>query len=82
MEVGVSLVDPHLSTRRLTDVVVRAEQLGYRGAWTNESIAREAFSTLAAWAAATTRIRLGTGVSPVYLRSPMAAAIAAASCGT
>ena len=79
METGVSLVDPRLSSRRLTEVVVRAEQLGYHAAWTNESVAREAFSTLAAWAAATTRIRLATGVLPVYVRSPMAAAMGAAS---
>ncbi len=79
METGVSLVDPRLSSRRLTEVVVRAEQLGYHAAWTNESVAREAFSTLAAWAAATTRIRLATGVLPVYVRSPMGAAMGAAS---
>ena len=79
METGVSLVDPSLPSRRLTRAAARAEQLGYRAAWTNESIAREAFSTLAAWAAATTRIRLATGVAPVYLRSPMAAAMGAVS---
>lgn len=79
MELGVSLVDPRLSSRRLTDIVVRAEQLGYQSAWTNESIAREAFSTLAGWAAATSRIRLATGVLPVYVRSPMAAVMGAAS---
>lgn len=79
MELGVSLVDPRLSSRKLTEIVVRAEQLGYRGAWTNESVAREAFSTLATWAAATSRIRLATGVLPVYVRSPMAAAMGAAT---
>ena len=79
METGVSLVDPGISSGRLTEVVVRAEQLGYHAAWTNESVGREAFSTLAAWAAATTRIRLATGVIPVYVRSPMAAVMGAAS---
>ncbi len=79
METGVSLVDPRLSHQRLTEVVVRAEQLGYHAAWTNESVAREAFSTLAAWASATARIRLATGVAPVYVRPPMAAAMGAAS---
>ncbi len=79
METGVSLVDPRLSLERLTEVVVRAEQLGYQAAWTNESVAREAFSTLAAWASATDRIRLATGVAPVYVRPPMAAAMGAAS---
>lgn len=79
MELGVSLVDPRLPSRRLTDVVVRAEQLGYQAAWTNESVAREAFSTLAAWGAATSRIRLATGVIPVYVRSPMAAVMAAST---
>ncbi|MCE2526425.1 MAG: LLM class flavin-dependent oxidoreductase [Actinomycetia bacterium] len=79
MELGVSLVDPSLSSRQLTDVVVRAERLGYHAAWTNESIHREAFSTLAGWAAATSRIRLGIGVAPVYIRSPMAAMMGAAS---
>jgi alkanesulfonate monooxygenase SsuD/methylene tetrahydromethanopterin reductase-like flavin-dependent oxidoreductase (luciferase family) len=79
MELGVSLVDPGLPSKQLTDIVVRAEQLGYRAAWTNESVAREAFSTLAAWAAATSRIRLATGVIPVYVRSPMAAVMGAST---
>lgn len=79
MELGVSLVDPGLSFRRLTDIVVRAEHLGYHAAWNNESVHREAFSTLAGWAAATSRIRLATGVAPVYVRSPMAAMMGAAS---
>ena len=79
MDLGVSLVDPRLPSGELTDVVVRAEQLGYQAAWTNESVHREAFSTLAGWAAATSRIRLGTGVVPVYVRSPMAAVMGAAS---
>ena len=79
MEIGVSLVDPLLSARRLTETAVRAERLGYSSAWTNESTAREAFSTLAGWAAATSRIRLATGVLPVYIRSPMAAAMGAAT---
>lgn len=79
MDLGVSLVDPDLPSARLTELVVRAEQLGYRAAWTNESIHREAFSTLAGWAAATSRIRLATGVIPVYVRSPMAAVMGAAT---
>ena len=79
MDLGVSLVDPALPSRELTDIVVRAEQLGYQAAWTNESVHREAFSTLAGWAAATSRIRLATGVIPVYVRSPMAAVMGAAS---
>lgn len=77
MELGASLVDPRLSSRQLTDIVVRAEQLGYQAAWTNESIHREAFATLAGWAAATSRIRLATGVAPVYVRSPLAAMMGA-----
>ncbi|MXX45865.1 MAG: LLM class flavin-dependent oxidoreductase [Acidimicrobiia bacterium] len=79
MELGVSLVDPGLSAGRLTEIAARAEQLGYSAAWTNESTAREAFSTLAGWATATSRIRLATGVLPVYVRSPVAAAMGAAT---
>ena len=67
MELGVSLVDPGLSAGRLTEIAARAEQLGYSAAWTNESTAREAFSTLAAWAAATSRIPSGHR-SPAGLR--------------
>lgn len=77
MEIGVSLVDPRLAAPALTRIVVRAEELGYCSAWTNESAAREAFATLAGWAAATKRIRLATGVIPVYVRSPMAATMGA-----
>jgi alkanesulfonate monooxygenase SsuD/methylene tetrahydromethanopterin reductase-like flavin-dependent oxidoreductase (luciferase family) len=52
----------------------RAEQLGYESAYVTHIAARDSVTTLMAYAAATERIRLGTGVMPIYSRTPVATA--------
>jgi F420-dependent oxidoreductase-like protein len=56
-----------------------AESLGYESVYVTHIGAREPFTVLTAYAGATERIRLGTGVTPIYARTPVATAQAAAT---
>jgi len=55
----------------------RAEALGYDSAWVTHGLGRDSFVVLAAYGAATRRLRLGNGVVPIYPRHPVAMAQAA-----
>src|SRR6478609_9570238 len=57
----------------------RARQLGFSSFWTAETVGFEAFSTLAAVAATVGGLDLGTGVIALQLRTPMVAAMGAAT---
>jgi F420-dependent oxidoreductase-like protein len=61
------------------DRVRRAEALGYDSAYTTHIAGRDSLTVLAAYACRTERIRLGTGVLPMYSRTPVATAQAAAT---
>ena len=64
------------SVRRATT----AERLGYESVWTTQlPNARDASLVLAAYAAATAHVRLGTGVLPIFTRHPTAMAQMAAT---
>jgi F420-dependent oxidoreductase-like protein len=69
--------------RSLDDAVTRAqlaEQLGYDSLWvTQVPGARDAAVVIAAYALATEKVRLGTGVLPIYTRHPTSMAQMAAS---
>ena len=71
------------AVRTLDESVLRAkeaERLGYESVWvTQMPDARDAAVVLAAYAAATQWVRLGTGVLPIYTRHPTAMAQMAAS---
>ena len=56
-----------------------AESLGYESVYVTHIAAREPFTALTAYAAATSSIRLGTGVTPIYARTPVATAQTAAT---
>ncbi len=57
-----------------------AERLGYESIWTSQlPDARDASLVLAAYASATKRVGLGTGVLPIYTRHPTAMAQMAAT---
>jgi F420-dependent oxidoreductase-like protein len=64
------------AVKTLDDSIARAkaaEQLGYESVWTTQLPAsRDASLVLAAYAAHTERIRIGTGVLPIYTRHPTA----------
>jgi len=57
----------------------QASALGYRSFWTAETTGPEAFSLLAAAGAAAPGLDLGTGVLALQLRTPMVAAMGAAT---
>ena len=71
------------AVRTLDESVTRAreaERLGYESIWVTQlPDARDAALVLAAYAGATQRVRLGTGVLPIYTRHPTAMAQMAAS---
>ena len=64
------------AVRTLAESVARAraaESLGFESVWTTQMPdARDAALVLAAYAAATERVKLGTGVLPIYTRHPTA----------
>jgi probable F420-dependent oxidoreductase len=59
--------------------VRRAEELGYDSTYVTHIAARDSLTVLMAYAAATERIKLGTGVLPIYSRTPVATAQTAAT---
>ena len=59
--------------------VRHADELGYESAYVTHIAGRDSLSVLMAYAGATERIRLGTGVLPLYSRTPVATAQQAAT---
>ena len=53
----------------IVEAVKLAESLGYESAWMAEGHAGDQFAVLGAAAAVTTRIRLGTSISSVFVRT-------------
>jgi probable F420-dependent oxidoreductase len=68
-----------LSPLEIVECVKLAEDLGYESAWVAEGHGGDQFAILAACALATTRIRLGTSISSVFVRSIPTIAMAAAT---
>ena len=56
-----------------------ADRLGYDAAYTTHIAGRDSLTTLMAYAAASERIRLGTGVVPIFTRTPATMAQTAAT---
>jgi probable F420-dependent oxidoreductase len=63
----------------VVDLVVLAESLGYDSAWIAEGHGGDQFALLAACAMRTSRIRLGTSISSVFVRTAPTIAMAASS---
>jgi alkanesulfonate monooxygenase SsuD/methylene tetrahydromethanopterin reductase-like flavin-dependent oxidoreductase (luciferase family) len=59
------------------DLARLAERLGYESVWVTHGHGRDSFLVLAAYAAATTRLRVGNGVLQILPRHPVATAQAA-----
>src|SRR5262245_2081771 len=68
-----------LAPSDVVECVKLAEDLGYESAWMAEGHAGDQFAILGACAARTTRIRLGTSISSVFVRSASTIAMAAAT---
>ena len=70
-------ISPGRDLRVAVELARRAEALGYESVWVTHGLGRDSFLVLAAYGAATTRLRLGNGVVPIYPRHPVAMAQAA-----
>ena len=68
-----------LVASEIVHCVKLAEDLGYDSAWVAEGHGGDQFAILAACAVATSRIRLGTSISSVFVRSAPTIAMAAAT---
>ena len=68
-----------LTPPEIVECVKLAEALGYDSAWVAEGHGGDQFAVLAACAVATSRIRLGTSISSVFVRSAPTIAMAAAT---
>jgi probable F420-dependent oxidoreductase len=79
---GVRLRDSQLSVTDMRDLLTLAEHKGYDSVWLPESMGRDACTELTALALASQRIRLGTGIVPVFTRLPTIAAAAMATAAT
>src|SRR5690348_5528824 len=63
----------------IVELVKLADELGYDSAWVAEGHGGDQFAILAACAVQTSRIRLGTGISSVFVRTAPTIAMAAAT---
>jgi F420-dependent oxidoreductase-like protein len=69
LQMGYWTAQPR-SAKDLVASAMLAEDLGFDSIWTGESWSSDAFSPLAAVAAATSRLRLCTGIAQMSARSP------------
>ena len=68
-----------MSPTDVVECVQLAEQLGYESAWVAEGHGGDQFSILTACATATSRIKLGTSITSVFVRTAPTIAMSAAS---
>ena len=78
MPVGCFISPGRVLDRSLARVK-RADELGFDAAYTTHIAGRDSLSVLMAFAAHSERIRLGTGVLPIFSRTPVATAQQAAT---
>jgi probable F420-dependent oxidoreductase len=79
MRLGITFpFDPFLN-RHMVELAQHAERVGYTDAWSYESFGPDAFSPLAAAAVATTKMRLGCAIVPVFTRPAALIAMSAAT---
>ncbi len=69
--------DPRLSLADLVEIAVAAEAAGAESVWVPEGGGRDALSLLAAFAGATSRLKLATGILPIFSRTPAVTAMSA-----
>ena len=77
--VGVRIRDSRLAVSDMRGLVKLAEDKGYDSVWLPESMGRDALAELTALVGTSQRIRIGTGIVPVFARLPT---VAAASIAT
>ena len=72
-------IDVGRSIDQAADRAALAESLGYESVWATHTVSREPLQVLAAYAARTERIGLGTGIMPLVSRHPIVTAMEAAT---
>lgn len=70
--------EPALSRADILSLSMLAENLGYGEVWMTESSGRDSLTQLAAIATVTSRIGLGTGILPMFSRTPLLTAMSSA----
>jgi probable F420-dependent oxidoreductase len=79
MRLGITIPLDGFQNRHFVELVQQAEKLGFVDAWSYETSSGDAFTPVAAAAAATERIRLGTAIVPVFTRPAALIALSAAA---
>ena len=74
-----AFISPGRSLDKTLERVALADRLGYDAAYVTHIAGRDSLTVLMAYAAATERIRLGTGVVPIFSRTPATMAQTAAT---
>ena len=74
--------DPQLLPTDHQELARLAEDRGYDVAWVPEGAGRDTPTLLATMAMVTGRVKLATGILPIYSRTPMSIAMVAAGLGT
>ncbi|PKB70444.1 MAG: hypothetical protein BZY87_10510 [SAR202 cluster bacterium Io17-Chloro-G6] len=70
--------ETELNTADIQSLALLAEELGYGEVWMTEGVGRDSLTQLTAIASATSRIGLGTGILPMFSRTPLITAMSAA----
>jgi probable F420-dependent oxidoreductase len=79
MRLGITIPLDGFQNRHFLDLVRHAEKLGFSDAWSFETFQSDAIAPIAAAAAVTDHMRLGTAIVPVFTRPPALIAMSAAS---
>ena len=74
-----AFISPGKSIDRGIERVRLAEGLGFDSVYTTHIAQRDSLTVLMAYAAATERVRVGTGVLPIFSRTPVSTAQTAAT---
>jgi F420-dependent oxidoreductase-like protein len=74
-----AFVSPGRSLDSALDRARLADELGFEGVYTTHIAGRDSLTVLATYASVTERVRLGTGVVPIFSRTPAAMAQTAAT---
>jgi alkanesulfonate monooxygenase SsuD/methylene tetrahydromethanopterin reductase-like flavin-dependent oxidoreductase (luciferase family) len=74
-----AFISPGRDLAKALDRVALADRLGFDAAYTTHIASRDSLTVLMAYAGATQRIRLGTGVVPIFSRTPATMAQTAAA---
>lgn len=74
--------DPRISPNDSLELASLAESRGYEMIWVPEGGGRDSLTQLTYLAGKTERVKLATGILPIYYRTPMLTAMSAAGVGT